>query len=76
MMATKRKHSDYSLDMKRKIVTDIHKGIKNRVQVINELSVSKSTLATWIKNADKINKDADRCIFVCMNVCMYIFQHV
>ena len=48
-MASKRKHNDYSLDMKRKVVIDIQKGTKTRSQIIAEFGVSKTTLSSWIK---------------------------
>ena len=34
-MDSKRKHNDYSLDMKRKVVIDIQKGTKTRNHIID-----------------------------------------
>ena len=43
-MATKRKHTDYSLDTKYKSIQDIVKGVKPRTQIVNELGVPKSPM--------------------------------
>ena len=53
-MATKRKRTDYSLDIKYKSIQDIVKGVQSRTQIAYELGVPKSTVARWIKDKDKI----------------------
>ena len=48
MMFTQRKH-DYSLDIKCNVVIEIYNDTQTKTQVIIELCIAKSTLATWIK---------------------------
>lgn len=49
-MATKRKHNDYSMDMKYKVLKSLQSGEKTKTQVITEYGLAKSKLFTWLKN--------------------------
>ena len=48
-MMLQKENNDYSLDIKRKIVTEIENGTKPRTQFDTELRIAKSTFATRIK---------------------------
>ena len=53
-MASKRKHSTYSLEVKYKAIQEVLKGVKSKAKISKDIGVPSNTLSTWINQKDKI----------------------
>ena len=61
-MATKRKNSAYSLEIKYEVVTALENGEK-AADLARKCNVKANTISDWKKSADKIKMDHESCEF-------------